>query len=227
MELRDALVAAVDTLIAGGAIEKQIKTAIEKTVGDVISDTLRPYSDFGTQLKEAVKKSFAIGTLDLPSYSDAILKIVRKQVEHATADSIQRQVADQLKDLLEPPPEQITLSALVEKFIEQVKEERDDGCGCHDEGEITLLVDEAHGFTYICLDDEPNKERYECGIRIGISRDTVFSVHLGTGELEKKLFVGPFYGFEKMLFQMAAARTRVVFDVDVHSIETHYEMNAA
>jgi len=224
MDFRNETVAALDALIGSGKIQQMIAEQLEKTVRGVIQSELRDYSDFAKQLGEAVKASLALnGDLDLPSYNETILAIVRKQVEHCTADTIQRQVAERMKELLEPPPESITLSGLVEAFIEQVKDKHNSGCVCYGEEEISFEVNRCNGFfRYIYLDETAGKTRHQCAIQIGVHNDEVFSLRLPGGDTRNQLFAGPFYGFEKMLFQMKAAGSKIVFDVDPSEIETSY-----
>jgi hypothetical protein len=226
MDFRTLVIEAFDRVVAAGTVEKIIEEQLAKTIKEVVYQQLREYSDFGGQLKEAVAKSFGLnGELDLPSYNDAILKIVRKQVTAYTNNVIQQQVASNLEKLLEPPPAEITVSALVKKYVEFVKDRRSGSCVCYGENQITL-IDDSHDsyFRYIHLDDEPNKKKYECDIQIGISRGEVFSLRFKNQDVEKQLFAGPLHGFEEMLFQMKAAKTKVIFDVDLSEVETAYSV---
>jgi hypothetical protein len=63
----------------------------------------------------------------------------------------------------------------------------------------------------------------KCAIKIGISRwgkhaadsppsGEVFHLSFQNQDVEKHLFAGPFYNFERSLFQMKAAKTRVILD---------------
>lgn len=229
MDFRSAVVDALDRLIASDAVTKMIEQQLEKTMRDIVEHELRSYSDFGKRLTEEVKKSLALnGSLDLPSYNDAIIKVVRAQLETMTKDTIQKQVAENLVALLEPAPESITLSDLTAKYIEQLKRMQSSGCVCYgDSHEITLRVDESdYGFKYVELSDEPNKSRYGGDIRIGVDKDgKVFSLAFRDQDLEKRMFVGPFHGFEKMLFQMKAAGSKLVFDEEPDYISTSYALH--
>lgn len=226
MDMRECLVTAVDRLIASGEIEKQIEKALASTVATAIEHELRSYSDFGKSLTEKVQAAFALnGSLDLPSYNDALLKIIHAQVEHQTRDTIQRQVAERMKELLTPPPESISLTKLVEQYIEHVKEHVEGGCVCYgEEQSITLIVEESStkGFHHVYLDDEPNKKRDSCDINIGLHRDEVYHLSFRNQAVEKQMFAGPFYGFERMLFQMKAAKSKLVLDATADELDLSY-----
>jgi hypothetical protein len=231
MDLKVTLTSIIDNMVESGAIEKAITAAVEKAVLEAVTSSMRTYSDFGKQLEEAVKGALKLhGTIDLPSYNDSILKIVARQVESHTNAIIQKQVAERLKELLQPAPESITLSKLVEEYIEHVKNKRDAGCVCFGEqGKITLLVDldRMPDFARICLDPEHDKASHQCAIQIGTHRGEVYSLTFGRHEVEKQLFVGPLYNFERTLFQMKAARSKIILDIDVEDIETTYELEHA
>lgn len=224
MDFRDAVITALDKHIAAGHVVKCIEDKLADTIKRVVDDALSQYSAFGKQLESAVKESLALnGQLDLPSYNDAILKIVRRQVEGAANDAIQRQVADSLTKLLEPPPAEITLSKLVEEYIEQVKGHADD---YGESGEISLIVDKSdsgYGFS-VELDEEGGKRKYGCQLRLNCNKaGEIYGIRINNVDLEKQLFVGTIWGFERSLFQMHAAKTRLVLDKDASEIETTWE----
>lgn len=224
MDFREQVVAAVDQVAVSGKLEAAIAAAVEKTLVEIIRDQLTKYSGFGKQLEEVVKKSLAFqGELDLPSYNDTILKIIGRQVEAYTSNAIQRQVAENMKELLTPAPESIKLTELVAAYIEHVKEHAHSGV-TYGEAEISLHFTSDDGaFRYIELDSEPNKRRYECAISIGVdNKGIVYVLRFRNQNVEKDMFAGPFYGFERMLFQMKAAKSTIIFDAVPSDIETTY-----
>ena len=228
MDLKEIIERSVNNLIESGAIEKAIATNIEKSVADAIKDSMSSYSTFGKQLTKAVQEALKVhGDIDLPSYNDAILKIVARQVETMTDAAIQRQVAERLKQLLTPAPESIKLSKLVEDFIERVKSEKESGCVCYgEEGKVSVHVTEPDkGFTYVYLDKEGNVPANKCEIKFGVYRGEVFSLSFQNQDVEKQMFVGPFYNFERLLFQMKAAKTKIELDVNEHDVSTSYELS--
>lgn len=224
MDLAKSIHAAVDKIVASGKIEEAIEALIEKCLVTVLSDQLRSYSDFGKHVEEAVKQSldFDPEKLDLPSYNEQILKIVRSKIQHMTRASIEKQVAEQLEQLLEPAPETITLSKLVESFIEYVKERRRYDCVCHDSDEISFHFSDDHEFRYLRLDESPGKDAYQCKISMGIYKGKIFSLKLGGVDCDGDLFSGPFYRFERLLFQCKAAKTEIVFDCEPEEIDVAY-----
>jgi len=234
----DALNAAAGALAADYMRSPEAKAVITKAVKETvdrhIQESLRTYSAFGKQVEEAVGKALQLhGDIDLPSYNDAILKIVAAQVEHATKQSIEAQVAERMKDLLTPAPATIRLSELVKQYVEMLREKENSGCVCYgDRKEITFQVSEiSYGmFREVILDPEHNTKRHDCEIRFGVSLEkklgpnagSIYHLAFKNQDVEKQMFVGPLYGFERSIFQMKAAGTAIVLDHDEVDIETSY-----
>ncbi len=230
MDISDAVLESLTKLVSSGKVEEAVDQALGKCVARVISDELDRYSPFGKHLEEQVRKALAVhGDIDLPSYNDVILKIVRAQIETRTKASIESAVAEQLKELLTPAPETIKLSELAAKYLEMVKEKQEGGCVCYgEEHGITVIVEASDmhltsDYHHIYLDESTNKSKRDCAIDIGISgKGSIYWLAFKNQDVEKRMFAGPFYGFERMLFQMKAAGTKLVIDCDVSDIETRF-----
>ena len=231
MNLESSLQMALTKLVASGEIEVAIDKAVEQTVLKSLKDALGPYSEFGKAVDAAVKQSltFTASDLGLPEYNALILEVVRAKVAGLTKASIERDVAAQLEQLLQPAPETITISGLVEKFVEYVKERRLHGCTCHEAERVTLHVSDRESdysdcfWQHIYLDEEADKAEHECGIRIALFHGEILSLNIQRRSVDA-LFAGPFYGFEKLLVQMKAAKSRIVFDVATDEIDLSYEV---
>lgn len=231
IDLRDAMVAALDKLIASGAIEQALEERIAKTVKECVDNALGTYSDCGKQIKAAVERSMQLsGDIDLPSYNDAILKIVRAQVEHRTNAVIEQQVADNMKDLLEPAPAEIKLSDLIAQYIEHVKDRNEFGVAYGEERQVRIEHENSSYGSGGTLKLWPTTSRgaFEtrsrpADIAIHFLRDgTIFSLNFREVDAEKQMFVGHLFGFERSLFRMKAAKSKLVLDKPLHDIDTTY-----
>lgn len=163
--------------------------------------------------------------LGLPGYGDFILKIVRQQLEANVNDQIRDSIEKNLTELLEPPPAEIKLSQLVEQFIKFSADSRRYSCSCDDTDAITLIVEESkYGSRFIYLDKDGDQEKYSCSIRFLVSDGDGYmsALKVDGKELDKALFLGSLYRFERSLFQMYAAGTKLIVNGDENSIDTHY-----
>lgn len=231
MNLHEVLNAATAKIVASGVIETHVEEVLTKTIKEIVSNQLSTYGEFGKQVAEAVKESLKLhGRLDLPSYNHALLNVVRLQVEGQTNAIVQRQVAAELNKLLEPPPETIKLSKLVEQYVEFLKSESSYACHCDQYGEFSLVIEKStsvDGYREIGFDDEPKKHRVDdCDIRLNVDREgRIWMLRFKyQSAVEKQLFAGPLYGFQKSLFDMRVAGTVIEFDVDKYAVETRYAM---
>ncbi|KVZ18618.1 hypothetical protein WT88_29490 [Burkholderia stagnalis] len=223
-QLEQAFSTAFSNIISSGLIEKAIEENIAKTVESTIREQLRSYSDFGKAIEERVKTALQVNfdNLGLPGYNDLILKIVRAQVDANVQSTLAAQVEKQMTELLTPAPAELTLSALVAEFIEDSK--RYDNSG---PDRITLIVEEDSSYSstkfhHIYLDKEEGQGKYECHHRIDVHNGKMYNVLIGKQDPDKKLFVGSLYGFERRIFQLYAAGTKLIVDGDEDSINTYY-----
>jgi len=228
---------AVEEYLRSDAAVKKIAETVQKTTDRAIEETLSSYSDFGKQVKAAVSKSLAIhGKIELPEYNHMLLNMIAVHVEHATKDSIQRQVAERMKDLLEPAPAEIKLSELIEQYREFLKDRANSGCSCDSRHEFYFKVEDEDDdfFRRIALSESKPERHLSADIRFGLSRgarprgETPFVGEIYTlsfrenQEIERKMFVGPLYGFQRSLFQMQAAKTAIIVDVYASDVDTSY-----
>lgn len=222
-DLKSAVSTAFANVVASGAIEQAIEKQLADTIGSLIKRELREYGDFGKAIKERVQQAVGVNLerMDLPSYNDLILQIIRRQVDGIMQSEAAQQLEANMAKLLEQAPAEITLKKLIEEFIEANKEDK--------EGQdFTLLIDREHGMLYVCLDEEDGKTKYNCDYRLGIDREgKVYHFALGGKDVQKSLFMGPFYGFERTLFQLYAAKSKVIVpaDAEAHDYETSFPYN--
>lgn len=225
-ELKDAIAKAFDNVVASGAIELSIEKKLTSTIIESINDQLSIYSEFGKSVKAKVSEAIQVNLdeMDLPSYSDLVGKIIRRQVEASMQSTFATEFEKNVADLLVPAPAEITLEQLLEQFIEHNKDYCGDG-RMHGQPFTLLIADESGGYRTVSLDMEPNQKRHQCAIQIGIKEDgSVWRLELGGRDLKEKLFVGPLFNFEKSLFQMHTARTKLIVPAgaDPYDYETRF-----
>lgn len=222
-DLKSAVSTAFANVVASGAIEQAIEKQLADTIGSLIKNELREYGDFGKAIKERVQQAVGVDlkNMDLPSYNDLILQIIHRQVDGIMQSEAAKQLESNMAKLLEQAPAEITLEKLIEQFIEANKEDK--------EGQdFTLLIERKYGSTYICLDEDAGKSEYSCDFRLAVDKDgKVYSLMLGSKDVAKTLFMGPFYNFERTLFQLYAAKSKVIVpaDAEPHDFDTSFPYN--
>lgn len=211
-ELKQAVSTAFEKIVASGAIEQAIEKQLTETIGSIVKDQLRSYSDIGKAIEAQVKESLQIGKMDLPSYADLIGKIVRRQVEVGMQNEATRQLEQNIGELLAPAPAEITLDQLIEDFREHQVELSGDRIRGDD---FTLIIQHSEGSTagykHIHIDPDHGTSKYSCAIQIDVTpTGEVYGLKLGGRDLKDQLFAGKLYGFERKLFQLFTAKSKLI-----------------
>lgn len=214
-ELKNAVAAAFDNVVASGAIEKAIQEQIGKTIESAIKEQFSSYGDFSKAVKAKVSSLVDVNLdqIDLPSYRDLVGKIIRERVGAVMTEQFTTQLGNDIDSLLKPAPAEITLEDLLEDFITQQM----DAYNAHEyRGEnFSLHIEHSDSpagyYIHVYLDKERHKSKYSCGIHIDIDpQGHVYSLKIDNVDPAKKLFIGPMYGFEHRLFQLYTAKSKII-----------------
>lgn len=206
--------AAIDNLVESGKLDELVTDKIERTVADIIDQSLRSYSDFGKALTKYVGDNLNVNfdMLDIEGYNEFILKIIQKQLDGRLMDESAKRVAEDLETLLGHPPGEISLSGLIETFKKKIMDDE-----FHDEEhELTDISwhwrDDGGGFSYASWDADPGKPYHACAYQIGFHHGAAFSWRINEQDPKSRLFMGPLYDFDRRLFQIYAAGTPIILD---------------
>lgn len=213
-EMELAVVAAFNKMAEGGAIQKVIEEKMAATVAEVIGKVLGRYSDFGKKLEDHVAASLNIDLCDLNlvGYNETVLKIIRQQLDESINTIGRKRMEESMKELLSNPPAEITLSQLVEEMKKANEDRGYYECTCIVEYSDTSFCSD---YKRVYLDKEGGKSNRECDIQLAVTGSgEVFSFSIRGQDLKATIFAGPFYGFDRNLFQMYAAKTKLIIDED-------------
>jgi len=209
---------------------------VEKHIADTCEQAVKNVTGYSSQFRKDLEAMFE-QTLKVPldfdftGYQQTVLNIMRHKAQHLSSEVLQKRIAEQMEELLEPAPDKIKLSEIAEQYVADLREaEKDEsGCVCYDgkKKEATILFDaDRHGtsgFYYMELSSEPNVKRHSGEITMGFYRNKLFSLRFKDIATESQLFVGKYHGFARKLFQMKVAETHVEMDQhQLDRIETYY-----
>jgi len=216
-EMESAVVAAFTTMAESGALQKIIEEKVAKTVSDCVGNVLSSYSDFGKALSEHVKGALNVDfkELGLVGYNEIVLKIIKTKLTDSINTVGKQRIEKELSELLVDPPAEIKLSALVDQFKERL--DRED----RRSSRITCIVDTSDltglcpGYAHVFIDKKSGTSKYSCQIQIDVTpTGEVYGLKIGGQDIKNTLFLGPHFGFERSLFQMYAAGTKIIVDDD-------------
>lgn len=224
--------------IQAGAVEEAVTKRVDSVINSVADDVFSRYSDVSKALKEAMTKAIvpqleSIG--DLPVYHDFVINRLKLAANNFYDQRLAAVVDSELKEIFTELPEQITLSWLVEKLIEDAKS--DDG---DYEDRITLIVrdkgdeyawSKSGDYVYVYLDKEADKSERDCEFDLHLSRNRqtgkydLLGLRINGKKAGEQLSVGRIYKYEKLLFNLYAMKGLIDLDkgLDADDYDTSFE----
>lgn len=223
MNIQDQVQSALNNVISSGKIEEIISKKIEKTIEDILDDSLRSYSDFGKQVKEVVNQSLQIDLSKISTlgYQQIIVDIVNQKLKEATLEHISKPIEDVLKEVIAPFEKRTyKLSEIIEKYKECEWDSSDDY-----QNEISFHVEYGdYGSIYIGFDKNKNKERYSCEYQFSIDKkdNAIWMFEINgwrpqNGGLRAQSIHGP---FDHFIFNLYASKCPI--EVDEDNVETNW-----
>ena len=163
---------------------------------------------------------------DIPKYHDFVSKRLKLAAQSFYDDKLVEVLDSELKEIMSEVPDVINLSWLVEKIVDAAREDES-------EGEISLHINKSYSSYWIGIDKESDKSEYQCGFRIGLSEDsktgklTIFSLKVDGEDCRKSIALGPFYRFEKILYNAYVNNAEFALDkgkfADDYETEWYYD----
>lgn len=227
------LVEAVETsfrqLVASGKIETMIAAQLETLIQSLLKDTIKSYGDFGKQIDQKVRAALAIGEFTLPQYGERVCKLIETLTESMIDTTFHQSLKKRLHDLLIGAPKTIELSKLCEQFADDIEQERyGQRWSLHFERTFPDCDSLSDCFT-LSFDDAEDVKAKGCEYHLDLRKIDRFqsaeayeptAVTFGHHSTKASLFFERHHGFAATLWQMYAARTVIVFDIDPEYIST-------
>ena len=218
MELEKIIEEQFKEIIESGFIKKTIQEQLKKTIESIIGDCLRAYSDFGKEVEKQVKKALSLGNmeLNLPAYNQLILTWITEIINNTIISTGKEQIEKNLKKFFKPlEKSEYKISEIIDIFKKDFGE---DG----ESGDITFIRDKSSssdGYVSFYFDAEYDKDKYLCDYSLRINKEGLWDITL-KGEEGKKIKNATFYGFDSFLFQLYAARVKIIDDYE--DVNTSY-----
>ena len=202
-------------IVSSGKIEKMILDVLEKSIKSIIDECLRAYGDFGDVIKKKIKESLKIGDMDLdfPSYNQLVCNWITEIVNKQIITTGKEQIQENIKKFFVPlEKSEYKISEIVEKFKKNIFKKNifDESDG---EQEITFIEQRSdYGYVHFYLGEKKKKEKYQCEIKIDIDKDGYIYNARIDGIDADKIKLKPLYGFDSFIFQLFAAKIKIIND---------------
>jgi len=221
MNIHDQVQSALNNVVSSGKIEEIISKRIEKTIEDILEDSLKSYSDFGKQVKEVINNSLQIDLSKISTlgYQQIVVDIVNQKLKEATLEHISKPIEDVLSQVIAPFEKRTyKLSEIIAKYKEYEWESSDS-----DEIDISFHVEYGdYSSIYIGFDKEESKQRHSCEYQLYINKDDslmwLFEIK-GWKPQRGDLRSSPIHGdFDNLIFNLYASQCPI--EIDENSVET-------
>ncbi len=200
--------------IKRGAVEKAIEVKVDEFIKRVADDVFSSWGDLSKLMKEKMTEAImptAESLGDIPKYHDFVTKRLRLAAQNFYDNKLVEVLDGELKEIMSEVPDVVNLSWLVEKIVDGAREDKA-------EGEISLHIDKSYSSYWIGIDKESDKSEYECNFRIGLNEDAktgklkIFSLRVDGEDCRKSIALGPFYQFEKILYNAYVTEAEFALD---------------
>ncbi|WP_059048704.1 hypothetical protein [Paenibacillus senegalimassiliensis] len=196
-----------------GYVENIVRKKLERTIDEVIEDTLRSYSDFGKALKQQVQEQmqFNLDRLDIPSYNQVILNVIKGELERSVHEEGAKRIQESIQEVLGTSKEEYKLSELIEEIVEQDCELNE--LDYEDYKEITVIIEDKYSSKYVYIDPEEDKSWHRCKYQIVLDEDaTVRRAEIGDKSFDNKVIMGGLYGADATIFKMWTRKAKLIID---------------
>lgn len=222
MNIQEQVQSALNNVVSSGKIEEIISKKIEKTIEDILEDSLRSYSDFGKQVKEIINQSLQIdlSKINTLGYQQIVVDIVNQKLQEATLEHISKPIEAVLNEVIAPFEKRTyKLSEIIEKYKEHEWDSSDD-----DEVEISFHVEESsYRSIHIGFDKEKGKRKYDCEYQLSVNDDkdkNIYSFEIKgwksqSGDLRASSIHGP---FDHFIFNLYASQC----PIEIDEVETYW-----
>ena len=224
MNIQEQVQSALNNIVASGTIEEIISKKVEKTIEDILTDSLRSYSDFGKKLEEVIKQSLQIDLSKVSTlgYQQIVVDIVKQKLQEATLNHISEPIEKAINEVIAPFEKRTyKLSEIIEKYKEYEWDSSDD-----DEIEISFHVEESsYGSVHIGFDKEKGKRKYDCEYQLSVNDDkdkNIYSFEIkGWKPQRGDLRASSIHGsFDHFIFNLYASQCPV--EIDENNVETYW-----
>ena len=224
----NALTAKVQELLAeqisGGKLDDLIRKKLADLIDSLLTDQLRPYSSLGQALEEQLSQALNVNLreLGLGGYNLLVAEVVRSHLDTQLKGQWAEQLKQQVDSMLRGAPAEIKLSELFVQFAEGWTEHAQNEEWAH----ATMHVGASeYRSTWVYLDPEPHDDEREHWrfmwrmliddkgeLRDAEQYQAAARSKLGTLGAERRKLFTTHHGFEGLLFQLRAGKTKIIID---------------
>lgn len=224
-DFRGVMVAKIKNMAEEGFFQVALEKAVEEATAKAIENLFGRWGDFGKQIEAGLKSQIGIdlSQIGIEGYNETVCKIVKRQIEKHQMGPVQAELEKTMAAIFAAPPAQFTVAELVESFYEHLREDYHEKKGDRPTVILTAGVRDEDSpkdgdYWHLYMDAKEGTSKYSCKYQMAFDKDgKAYSVKIGDIKVERTLFMGNFYNFERNLFQIYTSKVPVLigdFDAD-------------
>lgn len=221
INLENTVAAALEKALSADAVRAKVEEAVEKVVDSAIRDAFSTYGEFAQTVKAAVADlvPHSVDIEGAANFNYAIKQAITLRLKQVNDERIAQAIGPMLDELLAPMPSEVTLSELVKQAIVLWSDDYQRQGASRPYVHVEKTTGIVEGYHHIFIDPDGNKageysfSRYSAAIQIDVTdKGDVYGLKVHGADIRQSIFAGPFFGFERVLFNLYTNKTRLVVD---------------
>ena len=221
--MKEQILTAIEERYHSAEIQEYIEQKANEALKNIIDRAFNSYGDINRAMEKLVVQNLnTTKKISVPQYNDLITKVIERQFSTCLTEIGTKKIEENMKKLLDTAPAEIKLSELVAKM-----KENEDESERYGKQATCIVEDRSNGYHHIYLDPDPLEEntysrrsKHSAEYHIATDKEgNVYSLTINGCNQKDTLFTGPFYGFDKLLFNLYANGSKLIIDEDYVDLE--------
>jgi hypothetical protein len=215
-DIKKMMVLAFEEIGSKGVIKEVFEKKIRETIERIIGDLFSSYSEFGKSLEKKLGEKIAINLeeIDIPMYNVMIENYIRDQTTAVMNEQHKKLIDERLSKIL---AEEVKREWKLSEIVSEVVEKNAESAQENGWDQVSLHIEKCSSLTFIRIDPEPNKEKYQCCIDICIDNKngSINSAEVGeynTKNFTKDKFLVRLHNVELLIFRLYSQGCKIIID---------------
>ena len=221
INLENTVAAALEKALSPDTVRTKVEEAVAKVVDKAISDAFSTYGDFSTTVKKSVAELLphSVDIEGAANFNHAINQAITTRLKQVNDERIQQAIEPMLEELFKPAPAEVTLSALIETALASWRSEYERKGSRKPYVLVEKTTGIVAGYHHIFIDPDGSKaseysfSKYKARVQIDVNdKGEVYGLKISGSDIRNMIFAGPFFNFDRHLFQLYTQKTRLIVD---------------
>ena len=216
LNVEQAIAKALESEFTTEKISELVKAHAAKAIESAIRAQFEWRGPTAKLMEQKISEAMPTDFGDMCRMADVVCRTVESTIKQTQDDFIQRAVTERIELMLKPLPPVMKLSEIVGQNVESFSEADREG-----DLQPTVIFQRSDspltsGYCDIHIDPTSGKNRFSCGYHIRIRQAEGSELYecwsLTDKDPSRRIFTGPIYGAEALLFALHTGRVKIELD---------------